>query len=70
MNQINQFLTGEQPTFTINLLDKTSGSTNPTQQEYVLYSLFQILMLGGVGAIVVLKSIEDYLRTLIPEEDQ
>jgi hypothetical protein len=70
MNQINQFLAGEQSRFTINLLDKNSGSTNPTQQEYVLYSLFQILMLGGVGAIVVLKSLANYLRTMIPEEEQ
>jgi hypothetical protein len=70
MSQINQFLAGKQSTLTINLLDETSGSTSLTQQQYVLYMLFQILMLGALGAMVILKSIANYLRTFIPEEEQ
>jgi hypothetical protein len=57
MNQINQFLAGEQPTFTINLLDENSGSTRISQQSYVVFSLIQVLMLGAVGVAVILKSI-------------
>jgi hypothetical protein len=57
MNQINQFLLSEQPTLMIDLLEEDSGSKSISQKSYLLFSLFQILMLGAVGFAVILKSI-------------
>lgn len=70
MNQINQFLTSEQPTFKIDLLDESSGSKSISQKNYLLFSLFQILMLGAVGAAVILKNVAIYLSSLLPEEEK
>jgi hypothetical protein len=57
MDLMNQFLVGDEPKFSIDLLDENSGSTSISQKGYVLYCLFQVLMLGMVGLAIILKSI-------------